>query len=74
MHLLWCVPRLNAVPGAPRDGACIKRSRVRAQVEPGVRCQVDVVTIAVVGVILVSYLIGTLTSSVDTERELPHRY
>jgi hypothetical protein len=25
-------------------------------------------------VILVSYLIGTLTSSVDTERELPHRY
>lgn len=34
----------------------------------------DVVTIAVVGVILVSYLIGTLTSLVDTERELPHRY
>ena len=34
----------------------------------------DFVMIAVVGVILVSYLIGTLTSSVDTERELPHRY
>ena len=34
----------------------------------------DVVTIAVVSVILVSYLIGTLTSSVDTARELPHRY
>ena len=34
----------------------------------------DLVTIAVVGVILVSYLIGTLTSSVDTERDLPHRY
>ncbi len=34
----------------------------------------DVVTITVVGVILVSYLIGTLTSSVDTERDLPHRY
>jgi hypothetical protein len=35
---------------------------------------VDIVTIAVVGVIIVSYLIGALTSSVDTERELPHRY
>jgi hypothetical protein len=34
----------------------------------------DVVTIAVVAVILVSYVVGTLTSSVDTERELPHRY
>ncbi len=34
----------------------------------------DLVMIAVIGVILVSYLIGTLTSSVDTERELPHRY
>jgi hypothetical protein len=34
----------------------------------------DVVTIAVVSVILVSYLIGTLTSSVDTEQKLPHRY
>jgi hypothetical protein len=32
------------------------------------------VTVAVVGVIVVSYLIGALTSSVDTERELPHRY
>ena len=40
----------------------------------GVRCHMDVVTIAVVVVILISYLIGTLTSSVDTERELPHRY
>ena len=34
----------------------------------------DLVTIAVVGVIVVSYLIGSLTSSVDTEQELPHRY
>jgi hypothetical protein len=40
----------------------------------GVRCHMDVVTIAVVGVILVSYLVGSLTSSVETERELPHRY
>jgi hypothetical protein len=34
----------------------------------------DVVTIAVVGVILVSYLVGSLTSSVETEQELPHRF
>ena len=34
----------------------------------------EVVTIAVVSVILVSYLIGAFTSSVDTERDLPHRY
>jgi len=40
----------------------------------GVRCHMDVITIAVVSVILVSYLVGSLTSSVETERELPHRY
>lgn len=34
----------------------------------------DLVTIAVVGVIVVSYLIGSLTSSVEVEQELPHRY
>jgi len=34
----------------------------------------DVVTIAIVSVILISYLIGTLTSSVETEQKLPHRY
>jgi len=32
------------------------------------------VTIAVIGVILVSYVVGSLTSSVETERELPHRF
>lgn len=46
----------------------------RAKGPNRVRCHMDVVTIAVVSVILISYLIGTLTSSVDTERELPHRY
>ena len=40
----------------------------------GVRCHMDVVTLAVVGVILVSYLVGSLTSSVETEQKLPHRY
>ncbi len=34
----------------------------------------DIVTIAIVSVILISYLVGTLTSSVETEQKLPHRY
>lgn len=34
----------------------------------------DLITIAVVGVIIVSYVVGSLTSSVDTEQKLPHRY
>jgi hypothetical protein len=34
----------------------------------------NLVTIAVVGVIVISYLVGTLTSSVETEQKLPHRY
>jgi len=35
---------------------------------------VDLVTITVVGIIVVSYLVGSLTSSVETEQKLPHRY
>ena len=34
----------------------------------------DAVTLAVVGIIVASYIIGSLTSSVDTEVKLPHRY
>lgn len=34
----------------------------------------DIATIAVVFVILASYVVGSLTSSVETEQELPHRY
>ena len=34
----------------------------------------DVVTITVVGVVLVSYLLGSLTSTEETEKQLPHRY
>jgi glycerol-3-phosphate acyltransferase PlsY len=34
----------------------------------------DIATIAVIGVALVSYLIGSLTSSIETEKQLPHRY
>ena len=34
----------------------------------------DLVTITVIGVIVISYLVGSLTSSVETEQKLPHRY
>jgi hypothetical protein len=34
----------------------------------------DLVTIAVLGIIVVSYIVGSLTSSVETEQKLPHRY
>lgn len=34
----------------------------------------DLVTIAVVGIIVVSYIVGSLTSSVETEQKLPHRF
>ena len=34
----------------------------------------DVVTVVVVSVILVAYTVGSLTSSVETETELPHLY
>jgi hypothetical protein len=34
----------------------------------------DLITIAVVGVIIVSYVVGSLTSSIDIEEKLPHRY
>jgi len=36
--------------------------------------EVDLVTITVVSVVLVSYVIGALASTVETERQLPHRY
>ena len=34
----------------------------------------DAVTLAVVGIIVASYIVGSLTSSVETELKLPHRY
>jgi hypothetical protein len=34
----------------------------------------DVVTFAVLVVIVVAYAVGSLTSSVETETELPHQY
>ncbi len=41
---------------------------------PGGGDHMDLVTIAVVGIIVVSYVVGSLTSSVETEQKLPHRY
>lgn len=37
-------------------------------------CPMDFVTIAVIGLAVVAYVVGSLTSSVDTETELPHHY
>lgn len=34
----------------------------------------DMVMIAVLAVLLASYLVGALTSSIETEKQLPHRY
>jgi hypothetical protein len=40
----------------------------------GMGCPMDFVTIAVVGLAVVAYVVGSLTSSVETETELPHNY
>jgi hypothetical protein len=34
----------------------------------------DAVTMTVLAIIVASYVVGSLTSSVDTELKLPHRY
>jgi len=34
----------------------------------------DFVTIAIVGLVVVAYVVGSLTSSIETETELPHVY
>jgi len=34
----------------------------------------DIATIVVISMALVSYVVGSLTSPVETEKELPHRY
>jgi hypothetical protein len=34
----------------------------------------ELATIAVVAVVLLSFAVGSLTSSVETEQQLPHRY
>jgi hypothetical protein len=34
----------------------------------------NIATIALIAVTLVSYLIGSLTSSIETEKQLPRRY
>ena len=37
-------------------------------------CLMDFVTIAVIGIIVAAYAVGSLTSSVETETKLPHNY
>ena len=37
-------------------------------------CPMDFVTIAVIGIIVAAYTVGSLTSSVETETKLPHNY
>ena len=39
-----------------------------------VGCAMDFVTVIVAGLIVAAYVVGSLTSSVDTETELPHLY
>lgn len=65
-RFLWAVYQQKANRSANEHGF------QRQLLELG--CHMDLVTIAVVCVIVVSYLVGSLTSSVETERKLPHRY
>ncbi len=51
-----------------------ERTWLRRQRPEWGRRHMDLVTIAVIGVIVISYLVGSLTSSVETEQQLPHRY
>ena len=37
-------------------------------------CKVDIATIAIVVLVLISYVGGSLASSEETQRQLPHRY
>jgi len=34
----------------------------------------DVVSVVVLGLVVAAYVVGSLTSSVETETELPHHY
>ena len=71
LHSSRCALHPVAVGGEAFAGE--GTNRASASLRP-MRWNMDVVTIAVVVVILVSYLVGSLTSSVETEQELPHRY
>jgi hypothetical protein len=52
----------------------VARLKLEFQSLDGVGCAMDIVTLAVVGLIVVAYVVGSLTSSVETEAELPHVY
>ena len=38
------------------------------------RRHMDVATVAVLSMVVVNYLVGSLTSTEETEKQLPHRY
>lgn len=71
MHNLWCAQAFNR---RPEKLIVQGRTGLRRQRPEWGRRHMDLVTMAVVGVIVISYLVGTLTSSVETEEKLPHRY
>jgi hypothetical protein len=56
-----------------RHPCCGENENGRHQ-QPDGGCHLDLVTVTVVGIIIVSYVVGCLTSSVETEKKLPHRY
>ncbi len=62
MHKYWCSHCVG--DASPRGGARGARKGVSPMMA----------TVAVVGVILISFIVGSLTSSVETEQALPHRF
>lgn len=65
-------PQLLARSGVSASSRARAASKIGLR--PGVRCAVDFVTVTVLVVIVISYTVGSLTSSVETETQLPHRY
>jgi hypothetical protein len=70
MHIIRC----GSGRAQPDQQDCTGRTWLRRQRPEWGRSKVDLVTIAVLGVIVISYVVGSLTSSVETEEKLPHRY
>ena len=62
MHKFWCSHDVGEL------GPPVVEARAGKGVGP------MMATLAVVGVILISFIVGSLTSSVETERALPHRF
>ena len=69
IHQLQC--RRQADPHSRYPVAWLKH-KFKSPLGSG--CTMDIVTVAVVGLIVVAYVVGSLTSSIETETELPHLY